>query len=77
MLRATTTEAHAPRLLLHKRSHRKEKPEHQNESSSCSLQLEKAQAQQWRPSATKNLKKEHFFEEYISDTQAQPKIKIK
>ena len=43
-------------VLRNKRSHRNEKPAHATKSSPCSLQLEKAHAQQRWPNAAKNLK---------------------
>ena len=39
--------------VLHKRSHRNEKPVHRK-SSPRSPQLEKARTQQWKPNAAKN-----------------------
>ena len=42
-------------VLCNKRSHCNKKPTHHNEEGSpCSLQLEKAHTQQWRPKAAKN-----------------------
>ena len=77
--------AHVPQLqkparlepVLHKRSHRNEKPAHRNDEQPPLEQLEKARAQQRRPNAAKNkIKKKFFFKEFYKVKEQDQTVEV-